>query len=112
MKKDEKLKWNEFDNSKTFDDRVRICTSSPMSKLREEAYLQLFKELFKLKAKENVAPLIKFGLLLTCICSPSRDAVMPFLNTLLDKIENDKLYKDQDINKIARKMFRNLAFMA
>lgn len=43
MKKDEKLKWNEQDSTKGFDDRVKICTSSPQAKLREECYLQIFK---------------------------------------------------------------------
>lgn len=34
------------------------------------------------------------------------------MNTLLDKIENEKIYKEPDVNKVARKLFRNLAGMA
>jgi hypothetical protein len=83
-----------------------------MAKLREECYLQVFKELYKNKAKENVLPLVKFGVVLTSICTPARDSILPMLNTLLDKLETDKLYKDPEINKVTRKMFRNLAYMA
>jgi len=55
---------------------------------------------------------MKFGIILSHICAPTRDGIMPMLNTLLDKIENDKLYKDPEINKATRKMFRNMAYMA
>ena len=35
----EKVKWNEYDCTKSFEERVKVCTRSPMSQLREEVYL-------------------------------------------------------------------------
>jgi len=52
MRKDEKAKWNEWDTTKSFDERIHTCLASPQAKFREEAYLQVFKELFKNKTKD------------------------------------------------------------
>lgn len=112
LNKDEKAKWNESDPTKTIDERVRSCTESPMSKLREEAYLQLFKQLGRNKEKNQIVPLLKFGIVLSSICAPTKDGILPLLNCLLDMIENDKYYKDPEVSKPARKLFMNLAQMA
>lgn len=42
------------------------------------------------------------GSILSNLCTPTAESVLPLLNCLLEKLETDKLYKEPEINRYAR----------
>jgi len=43
---------------------------------------------------------------------PNLEVIFPILNLILSKLDKDKLFKDPEINKHSRNLFRNLALIS